>query len=744
MHLRRRLVSLSLLTLAPGCGDQGRDGDDEGGEIVIAEKTRVIDRVDEVVVEADRLLFPRATHPEVGTLEEGTLLVGDRQGPASVRQGNPDGFLRRVLSVEAEGDDFVVRTEEAYVSDMVEHGDFQGQVPVPLGDPVALVPGAPGGLRSVELRPLADRPRLKALGALEFTGLKLGPVDKKIEREFTVKGVPLKAELFVKAELEVAKGSLSLTPDFGLSASFGWGYVKAFEFFLAGGWKAELATKFTFTTGIKTAVDFKQVFGEATEEEKRAFDAALAEFAQGGGLPPMSAKIAEASIDLPTWYIPAFIPIPVVSRADFELGLGCSVSVKGTAQATVREASSASLKVGARYTRDSGWMPIDERSWMFEPASEVVGAVEASAACELKPKFSLVFYGVAGPELEIAGTAKGSLSAKQSCPGMEGRPKVDVSATLAASVSASVGAKFGLFFPKWKIDYTLAEAMLELFKLDFDLGTWELYSGYPDLGFGLCAADPMGCDGDGTCSAGETCMNCAADCGSCKVCGDGECVAGENCGSCPQDCGGACDACGDGTCGFGEDCEACPADCPTCETCGDGECGWSENCAVCEGDCGACPSGCGDFVCDEGETCESCPDDCGACGSVCGDWVCEADESCELCPEDCGACGSVCGDLVCDGGESCESCEEDCGACYCGDNFCSASETCNSCEWDCGACSCPCVADDPNFDDFCDYPPSTPGCAMTEPYGYCDPDGDGLFDDADLGQAAAEYAAQCF
>lgn len=75
--------------------------------------------------------------------------------------------------------------------------------------------------------------------------------------------------------------------------------------------------------------------------------------------------------------------------------------------------------------------------------------------------------------------------------------------------------------------------------------------------------------GEGVCTGGENCTNCATDCGAC-YCGDSLCTSGENCESCAADCG-AC-YCGDGLCTAEEDCHYCVADCgctppPTCRYC---------------------------------------------------------------------------------------------------------------------------------------------------------------------------------
>ena len=51
---------------------------------------------------------------------------------------------------------------------------------------------------------------------------------------------------------------------------------------------------------------------------------------------------------------------------------------------------------------------------------------------------------------------------------------------------------------------------------------------------------PLGCDSDGTCEVGETCVSCADDCITGQDCGNGVCEtdSGEDCLSCPEDCNG--------------------------------------------------------------------------------------------------------------------------------------------------------------------------------------------------------------
>ncbi|CAF1006803.1 unnamed protein product, partial [Didymodactylos carnosus] len=71
--------------------------------------------------------------------------------------------------------------------------------------------------------------------------------------------------------------------------------------------------------------------------------------------------------------------------------------------------------------------------------------------------------------------------------------------------------------------------------------------------------------------------------------------------------------------------------------------------------------------------------------ATCGDNVCEIGETCSSCKDDCGECPpSVCGDKKCDWDETCSTCESDCGACpFCGDGKCEKDETAQSCPQDC-------------------------------------------------------------
>ena len=88
------------------------------------------------------------------------------------------------------------------------------------------------------------------------------------------------------------------------------------------------------------------------------------------------------------------------------------------------------------------------------------------------------------------------------------------------------------------------------------------------------------CDTDGICEAGETLLNCQADC---AVCPDGVCHSPtEDINNCAADCTSG-PVCPDGTCDAGEDLNNCQQDCAIC---GDGTCSApTENSGNCIADC---------------------------------------------------------------------------------------------------------------------------------------------------------------
>lgn len=91
---------------------------------------------------------------------------------------------------------------------------------------------------------------------------------------------------------------------------------------------------------------------------------------------------------------------------------------------------------------------------------------------------------------------------------------------------------------------------------------------------------------------------------------------------------------------------------------------------------------------------------------------------------------SICGDGVCALAER-DPCYTGSGWCF-GD--CWKAPECKS--------ECPCTASAAAIKNFCTADPP-PDCPATAPGGYCDPNGDGMQDDADTVRGFYEWAATC-
>jgi hypothetical protein len=224
---------------------------------------------------------------------------------------------------------------------------------------------------------------------------------------------------------------------------------------------------------------------------------------------------------------------------------------------------------------------------------------------------------------------------------------------------------------------------------------------------GICV--PQTCNNNGTCEAGEDCINCPGDCfqGSGAECGNGVCETadGEDCQSCAADCNGVmtgrpsgrycCGSsgtygvtCADTRCeGDGNTCTVLPA---ASSCCGDYVCEGTEDVGNCAVDCGCTdPADCNDSN-------ECTVDDC--VGGVCENSPVADDTSCSggiCCGGSCDA--AVCsGDVDCDDGETCTTdtcynwdtcaayCDSDWPACGLDDGCC--GPTCDSSDPDCDSC----------------------------------------------------------
>lgn len=108
------IIALSLAAAGAGCTSTAI----ESRTAQISEDVTVLDRAPgvDVTVEADRLVFPYGD--DLAAVAPGRVLVSGQGG----------GFLRRAVSVEAVGNDLVVGTEPAALTDAIIEGELQDEI----------------------------------------------------------------------------------------------------------------------------------------------------------------------------------------------------------------------------------------------------------------------------------------------------------------------------------------------------------------------------------------------------------------------------------------------------------------------------------------------------------------------------------------------------------------------------------------------------------------------------------------
>src|SRR5262245_19672515 len=117
------LVVVGACAIAVGLVAQGCSKSDDSSNgstpTVVAANATVLDASssDDVTVVPGKLLFPKATHADIGSKKAGDVLVGD----AGTSAGSPNkfGFLRKVVSVGDDGTNYVVTTTQGTLLDVV-------------------------------------------------------------------------------------------------------------------------------------------------------------------------------------------------------------------------------------------------------------------------------------------------------------------------------------------------------------------------------------------------------------------------------------------------------------------------------------------------------------------------------------------------------------------------------------------------------------------------------------------------
>jgi hypothetical protein len=534
------LATLSTMVACSSSKDDAPAGTSEDGPVVLNDHLVIVsaDAAGDVTVQADRLVFPAATHAEIATRQPGDVLAGDRGAPGS---GNKHGFLRKVKSITQDGGSIIVMTEPAALTDAVKEGKLAGILETPaLG-----IAGPEVTTNGRGIHPLAGGGT--TIKVLDYSGTKLFDVSGSVDLTTS----PPK-KLGYQAHATVTKGTLSFSPKFDIGADIHpdlsnlAGSVKEFHVVATGQLDADVE--------LDVGLDLT---GNPTGDD-------LAQFIAQKVFKSQSTTIAEYPIDLGHLKLG---PLPIPVHANFKATLACDLDYGGGVGVAVGGKASAAVTAGFKYENGS-LNPVFGHTESFEmvgPAWRMDAAVHVR--CSVKPEFDLNLFDVASGEIWALPYV--SLGADATCD--QQKLTGTVAGEAQAGVSAAAHAKvdvFGLY--KWEKACTLFDVQSPAAKVS---GTFTLPGGTTTT----CTSNPPvpsvhtpeplpdSCFGGGTNGNPPGTTDAGADASACVATGSpppqgwtcdaakyGDCKCDCDCGGKDKDCkDGECSACTHDTCTLG-------------------------------------------------------------------------------------------------------------------------------------------------------------------------------------------------
>ena len=351
--MRSLLLGLSTLALLGACSQPAAEEDTQASEdLLVTDDSLGRD----VTVADDTLSVPRQGHEALLDLPAGKLIVGRRGGAK-----NPDGFLRRVSSVSTDGNQIVVHTSPAALSDAITAGDLhQSNAPVvtdPGASDSALSPRELGGL-------LGGKIDISNAVVLDERDIRGNTADTSIS------GVA------VSAHAEVTSGYIDFRPHVETDLRFA--HRKLDHFRLSA--SADLAAKFDMDIDVKGE---GTVTTELTHEIKSTKKKQLIKFPR---------------MRLPVQFVG---PVPVYEAIELSVIVGCDFTFKGEVHVRTGLEVTGHFSAGADYTGGK-WSKLGSApTFKVTPTFDAVTAGNLEVSCGLTPEVGVLFYDMAGPTLSV-------------------------------------------------------------------------------------------------------------------------------------------------------------------------------------------------------------------------------------------------------------------------------------------------------------------------------------------------------
>lgn len=517
---------LCLPLLAVACSSADQPSSSTLGASELAEGTLAFTgtAAADVTVGASTLRFPKATHGNVASVKAGQVLIGER----GVDARNPEGFLRKVVTVSEAGADLLVTTEAATLVDAFAALDFNAVVELPKESTTTQ------GLRTQGTGSGPTKTIVDFSGRQIFQSSGSLPVNPQSG-----------STIGYDAAMKVNKGSLTFTPRWDVGAQIGRisldprQLLKEAHAIGTGSLDAQLEVQATLAlTGNPTGADLAALIAQGLTGSPNTVLA--------------DADMTLASINLGALNAPA--------SAHFRAELTCAVDWGGTVDVVVGANANATLSAGFRYANQQ-FTPVFEKSGSFAPVGPnytLGGAVHV--LCEVVPRFDLKLFGVATgalwarPYLSLGAEAECNTSTG---PRLTGKYAGYAFAGVGAAASLDVDL-FGLY------SYSKECTLFDLNRGKNVSGTFPL----PGGASATCTSVPIPARPEPSALPGELCFASAQSTGAqaaclpngspipsgwtCDAAKYGDCTCDCNCGAADRDCAaGACGTCTHDVCTTG-------------------------------------------------------------------------------------------------------------------------------------------------------------------------------------------------
>ncbi|MBN1491482.1 MAG: hypothetical protein JXA69_16340 [Phycisphaerae bacterium] len=300
---------------------------------------------------------------EVVTDDDGHTTLTGSDIPASIAPGSllistrGDGKLLRVTSTPiVSGDQVIVETEQAALTDLIRNGTLQLSIPFEPDNAVIEMPAAftPADMKRVRFYRTADQQ-----AALSFTNHEIS--------------------LDEWGKVSLDQLTIEFDPDFDITAT------------IEGSQLQHL--RCTAGTGFHLGLDVTIEAAKISELISK-----------------------DTTIGKVKWPDPCGIMViagvPVVYQVFLEVKVGAQVTFGDVGTITAGLDFDADATLGAEYTKGEGWNVINDKTVTFTPHTPEWGVSPITAQVFVKPEFGIKFFGVVGPSLswkeyiELAGAYK--------------------------------------------------------------------------------------------------------------------------------------------------------------------------------------------------------------------------------------------------------------------------------------------------------------------------------------------------